>query len=53
MYVHVSACLYVHHMCAGALRMQKRAVDALERELWLEPPKVDALLWEQKVPSTV
>lgn len=33
MYVHVSVHLYVHHMCAGALRSQKRAVDSLEREL--------------------
>lgn len=44
MYVHVSVHLYVHHVCAGALRSQKRAVDPLERELWLEPSKVGALL---------
>lgn len=44
MYVHVSVHLYVHHVCVSALRSQKRAVDPLERELWLEPPKVDALL---------
>lgn len=45
------ACIYVHHLCAGAFRCQKRASGALELELEGDSYKLSHGCWESNPTS--